>query len=85
MDLYDYFSKFLFITGAVLLKAFLRDFKEIIRLTSPVYPEIVPVVQTKLDEGNLPCITSAIVSVNDINEDLQIIDIQQVVEDKYFF
>ena len=67
-----------FITCFVLCKAFLRDFKEITRLTSPVYPEIVvvPVVDL-IDEGNLP-ITNGVL-VNDINEDLQIVDIQQVI------
>jgi len=61
---------FLFITGIVLCKAFLRDYKYINRLTSPVYPEIIIVNSI---EDNMP-ITNGIL-VNDVNEDLHIIDV----------
>lgn len=60
----------LFITGIVLCKAFLKDYKYINRLTSPVYPEII-VVNTI--EDNMPIANGVL--VQNINEDLNIIDV----------
>ena len=65
----------LFITGVVLLKAFLRDIKYVNRLTSPIYPEIaiVPQINTDDEYNNLP-ITNGIL-VNETDEDLHIINV----------
>ena len=65
----------LFITGAVLLKAFLRDIKYVNRLASPIYPQIaiVPQINTDDEYNNLP-ITNGIL-VNETDEDLHIIDV----------
>ena len=65
----------LFITGVVLLKAFLRDIKYVNRLASPIYPQIaiVPQINTDAEYNNLP-ITNGIL-VNETDEDLDIIDV----------
>ena len=65
----------LFITGVVLLKAFLRDIKYVNRLASPIYPEIaiVPQINTDDEYNNLP-ITNGIL-VNETDEDLHIINV----------
>ena len=60
----------LFITGIVLCKAFLKDYKYINRLTSPVYPEII-IANTI--EDNMPIANGVLVDNTD--EDLHIIDV----------